>query len=177
MDAVETIKSQLSMKAVAERYGLHSARSGFINCPFHTEDTPSMKIYEQPGRGFSCFGCGKSGSVIDFVMLLFSISFRQAVMRIGMDFGIIVSNDRQSSKDIERWRRHEAEKRRQARLEHDQYQALLVEHCRLWQAKKHAEPWSDIWVEALDRIDLINYRLEELDALHQRRLSQQPSSI
>lgn len=44
-----------------------------------------MKLYDGQG-GFHCFGCGASGSVIDFVMRLFDLNFRQAVLRINADF-------------------------------------------------------------------------------------------
>ena len=76
------------MRQVAERYGFDPNRSGFIKCPFHQGDrTASLKIY--PGdKGFHCFGCGAHGSVIDFVMRLFDLSFPQAVVRLSSDFNL-----------------------------------------------------------------------------------------
>lgn len=34
-------------------------------CPFHTEKTPSFTVSKER---YKCFGCGKSGDVIDFIM-------------------------------------------------------------------------------------------------------------
>ena len=62
-------------------------------CPFHSEKTPSFHVV--PDRQiYKCFGCGKGGGAINFVMELENLSFRDAVevlaKRAGMevpDFG------------------------------------------------------------------------------------------
>jgi DNA primase catalytic core len=47
-------------------------------CPFHTEDTPSLKV--TPAKNlFHCFGCGAGGGPIDWVMKTRNVSFRHAV--------------------------------------------------------------------------------------------------
>lgn len=51
--------------------------SGFAKCPFHNEKTASMKIYKD--NRFHCFGCGKDGDVIDFVMQRDGVDFKTAV--------------------------------------------------------------------------------------------------
>ena len=57
-------------------------------CPFHSEKTPSFHVL--PDRQiFKCFGCGKGGGAINFVMELENLSFRDAVevlaKRAGME--------------------------------------------------------------------------------------------
>ena len=47
-------------------------------CPFHDDTTPSMSVDAVPGR-FTCFGCGATGDVIDYVRRLRGLSFREAV--------------------------------------------------------------------------------------------------
>ena len=37
--------------------------------------------------GFVCFGCGKKGSMIDFVMLSYHLSFKDAKKKLGLDDG------------------------------------------------------------------------------------------
>ena len=75
------IRSMLTAQQVAEHYGFEVNRSGFMKCPFHTGDrTASLKLYDGES-GFHCFGCGAHGSIIDFVMRLFDLNFRQAVSR------------------------------------------------------------------------------------------------
>lgn len=45
-------------------------RSGKIRCPFHEDRTPSLHVYDDPGRGWYCFGCGRGGSIYDLASLL-----------------------------------------------------------------------------------------------------------
>ncbi len=47
-------------------------------CPFHHEKTPSFCISQQK-QFYHCFGCGKSGDVINFIMELESLDFFDAV--------------------------------------------------------------------------------------------------
>ena len=47
-------------------------------CPFHSEKTPSFHVV--PDRQmYKCFGCGKGGGAINYVMELENLSFREAV--------------------------------------------------------------------------------------------------
>ena len=47
-------------------------------CPFHGEKTPSFHVV--PDRQmYKCFGCGKGGGAINFVMELENLPFREAV--------------------------------------------------------------------------------------------------
>lgn len=86
-ELAEEIKNRVTMRECAERYGYEPDRAGFILCPFHQENTPSFKCYDG-ARGFSCYGCGEYGSVIDFVQKLFGLTFRQAIARMDADFGL-----------------------------------------------------------------------------------------
>lgn len=46
-------------------------------CPFHADRSPSFTIYAG-GQRFQCFGCGKSGDVLDFVRLSKGVGLREA---------------------------------------------------------------------------------------------------
>ena len=55
----------------------------WTRCPFpdHPDDTPSFKV--DPATGlFHCFGCKRGGSVVDFHMLWFGISLRDAIREL-----------------------------------------------------------------------------------------------
>lgn len=54
-------------------------------CPFHAEKTPSFHVHPEKGF-FKCFGCGKSGDVIDFVAETENLSFTKAVEALGARF-------------------------------------------------------------------------------------------
>ncbi len=56
-------------------------------CPFHKEKTPSFTVNEDKGF-YHCFGCGKHGSAIDFVMETEGLSFPEAVERLAGDAGM-----------------------------------------------------------------------------------------
>src|SRR5690606_31795369 len=53
-------------------------RNHFGLCPFHEEKTPSFSV-NQEKQMFHCFGCGKGGNVITFVMEIEQISYIEAV--------------------------------------------------------------------------------------------------
>ena len=67
------VKSQVTTRQAAERYGIQVNRSGMACCPFHDDHHPSMKIDER----FYCFGCHTTGDVIDFTAKLFDLSLYQ----------------------------------------------------------------------------------------------------
>ena len=61
----------VSPRVYVERLtGAPVGRSGKVRCPFHEDRTPSLHVYEDPRRGWYCFGCGRGGSIYDFAGLL-----------------------------------------------------------------------------------------------------------
>ena len=81
--AAQVIRDSVSMDQILALYG-YTVKHGFMVCPFHGDKDPSMKIYT--GRnghsGWHCFGCGKGGSVIDFVQEHENCDFKTAVRAI-----------------------------------------------------------------------------------------------
>ena len=60
-------------------------------CPFHSEKTPSFSVSEQK-QVYHCFGCGASGSVINFVCNIENLSFVEGVKFLGDMYGIRVED-------------------------------------------------------------------------------------
>ena len=89
MNLYETIETTVTMRQVAEHYGLEVNRNGMARCPFHNDRHPSLKLNE---NYFYCFGCGVTGDVIDFVAKLFGVSSYEAAKKIAFDFGIDPDN-------------------------------------------------------------------------------------
>lgn len=81
--AAQVIRDSVDMNEILSLYG-YTAKRGFMICPFHGDTDPSMKVYT--GRnghsGWYCFGCGRGGSVIDFVQEHEGCNFRTAVRAI-----------------------------------------------------------------------------------------------
>jgi RepB DNA-primase from phage plasmid/CHC2 zinc finger len=50
--------------------GVRVGRSGKLRCLFHDDRHPSLHVYQEAGRGWYCFGCGRGGSVYDLAALL-----------------------------------------------------------------------------------------------------------
>lgn len=171
-DVAGQIKERLTAREVVEFYGFHIDRAGYIQCPFHTgDDHGSLKVYENGKTGWHCFGCGAGGSVIDFVMRLFDINFRQAVLRLNTDFNLGLTDERRTKAErsaiLEQ--RHREEQRRAAlEVEH---RALAEEHRRCWEIIKFLPPELDVngemWVhpfypEAVRALPVLEHRLDEI---------------
>ena len=68
-------------------------------CPFHQEKTPSFKV--SPARGiYKCFGCGKSGNAINFVMEQESATYPEALRIIAKRYGIPPTKFRRTARFV-----------------------------------------------------------------------------
>lgn len=119
--AVDVVKLALTAGKVAEMYGYTPNRAGFIRCPFHgggRERTPSLKLYDGQ-KGFYCYSCHASGTVIDFTMKLFDIPFFEAVKKLNADFSLGLSLDKPNRIEASRIlqeRQEEAKRREESEL-------------------------------------------------------------
>lgn len=60
-------------------------------CPFHSEKTPSFVVSEDK-QIFTCFGCGATGDVIEFVKRLNNLDFRETTERMAEEYGIEIKD-------------------------------------------------------------------------------------
>lgn len=61
-------------------------------CPFHGEKTPSFSV--SPAKQiYKCFGCGKAGDPIQFIMDIEGIGFQEAIRHLAGKYGIEVEED------------------------------------------------------------------------------------
>ena len=58
-------------------------------CPFHNEKTPSFSV-SQEKQIYHCFGCGKGGGVISFIMAIENLPFVEAVRLLAQRAGMEV---------------------------------------------------------------------------------------
>ena len=76
-------------------------------CPFHNEKTPSF--YVSPSKGiFKCFGCGKSGSAVGFVMEEEHCSYADALRYLARKYNIEIHEKEETAEDIARRQRSES---------------------------------------------------------------------
>ena len=84
----EDVKGQVSITRLLDYLQLETNRSGFMVCPFHGDNDPSLRIYPET-NSFYCFGCGAGSSVIDFYMHWSGLGFYEAVQELGKIFGLV----------------------------------------------------------------------------------------
>ena len=76
-------------------------------CPFHNEKTPSFSV--SPSKGiYKCFGCGKSGTAVGFVMEHESLSYAEALKYLAKKYHIEVVEKEESAEDIAQRQRNES---------------------------------------------------------------------
>lgn len=88
------LEDRSRIEEIAENYvRLRRAGKNLVGlCPFHSEKTPSFNIY--PGNNsYYCFGCGKGGGVINFVMDIERLDFLEAVKWLAGRAGMQLPED------------------------------------------------------------------------------------
>ena len=68
-------------------------------CPFHKEKTPSFIV--SPSKGiFKCFGCGKAGDSVRFIMEHEHYSYPEALRFLAQKYGIIIEEKEQTPEEM-----------------------------------------------------------------------------
>ncbi len=76
-------------------------------CPFHNEKTPSFSV--SPSKGiYKCFGCGKSGTAVGFVMEHESLSYVEALKYLARKYNIEVVEKEETAEDIAQRQKNES---------------------------------------------------------------------
>ena len=123
--AAQVIRDSVTMEQIITLYG-YKTKHGFMICPFHGDKDASLKVYPGTG-GWHCFGCGKGGSVIDFVMEHEGCDFRTAVVAIDKAMHMGLADPREYAY------RAEIERKKQEWL--DQYVGAINAYCDALKAK------------------------------------------
>jgi len=80
--------------------------SYFGNCPFHDERTGSFHVRPDE-KHYHCFGCGESGTAIDFVMQTEGLDFKGALESLASRFGLELQTENEDPAAAERRQRRE----------------------------------------------------------------------
>ena len=96
--AVPVIKSR-SLQDLKHRVNIHDVVARTVSlkksggnrfkglCPFHSEKSPSFHVSTDKGF-YKCFGCGKAGDILNFVMETEGLQFTEAAEALAKRFGV-----------------------------------------------------------------------------------------
>jgi DNA primase len=107
-DIIQRVRDSSDIVSVVSEYvSLKKAGSSYKGlCPFHSEKSPSFNV--SPSRHtFHCFGCGKGGNVITFVMEMEKMPFPEALRHLADKAGIVLPKAEDTSRDLEKDRQRE----------------------------------------------------------------------
>ena len=76
-------------------------------CPFHNEKTPSFSVSASKGI-YKCFGCGKSGTAVGFVMEHENMSYTEALKYLAKKYNIEVVEKEETAEEIAKRQRSES---------------------------------------------------------------------
>ena len=97
---IQELLARVDVVEVVGRYvQLKKGGANFMGlCPFHGEKSPSFSV--SPAKQFfHCFGCGKNGNAIGFLMEHAGMTFVEAVKDLAQNIGMQVPEDDASPQD------------------------------------------------------------------------------
>ena len=95
---IQELLARVDVVDIVGRYvQLKKSGANFMGlCPFHGEKSPSFSV--SPSKQFfHCFGCGKNGNAIGFLMDHAGMGFREAVQDLAQQVGMQVPDDENTS--------------------------------------------------------------------------------
>lgn len=133
---IEELKQKNNIVDIVGRYCVlkKKGKSHWACCPLpgHSEKTPSFTVNES-GQFFKCFGCGRGGDVITFVMTMENLDYVGAVRYLAENAGMPMPEDK---RDDERRRQDKNTRDRQLSLMKDTA-LFYVHNLRDERAKPH----------------------------------------
>lgn len=139
-DIVDVIGGYVELKKKGANYA--------ACCPLHKENTPSFMV--NPARGtWHCFGCGKGGNVIGFLMEHDTLTFPEAVRALGKRYGIEVEETKLTpEQEQQRMKRDSMYVINQRCAEH--FRANLLDPANKEAAEYVKNRWGERYAEEMD---------------------------
>lgn len=100
-NVIDEVLTRADIESVVGRYVLLKRSGGNLwgLCPFHSEKTPSFSV--NPAKGiYKCFGCGKGGNAISFIMEIEHLNYPEAIRHLGALYGVEIPETTSYGNDI-----------------------------------------------------------------------------
>lgn len=170
----QRVRESVRLADVLALYHLQPNRAGFLHCPFHSGDrSPSLKVYPDQNT-WHCFGCGKSGTVIDFVMEMERCSFVDALKKLDADFHLGLSDSKESYRN---YRKRLSEQRKKAKEQSAfklELQSRIAQRRALWlnlrKLKVSNHEQAQQAASLIAEVDRLDYEIQKMGGVeHWRR--------
>lgn len=106
---IESVKERMDIEEVVSDY-LSLKKKGrnlWACCPFHDEKTPSFSV--APDKNiYKCFGCGKAGDGISFIMEHDGFSYVEAIKHLAKKYGIEIVEDEATDEQLQQQNERES---------------------------------------------------------------------
>lgn len=169
MTIFQEVKQHVNARDVASFYGYKVTNKGLCICPFHNDHHPSMGI----GTYYHCFACGAKGDAISFVASLFSITNKDAALKIIDDFHLPIDTKLNTPEKKEEmahaYNIYQLEKLAMSNAKSYinrtygilcEYERLLKDWKEAYKPKDMETNWNDCFVEALKNSDRVSSHLD-----------------
>ena len=102
-NVIDEVLTRADIESVVSRYVALKRQGGNLwgLCPFHSEKTASFSI--NPAKNiFHCFGCGKGGNSIKFIMEIEHMSYPEAIRHLAGLYGVDIPDTGYSGENIQK---------------------------------------------------------------------------
>lgn len=162
----DEILNILNMKDILNKYGIE-IKKYMCHCPFHKDNSPSMKVYE---KSFYCFSCNRTGDLIEFVKQYFNLNFQEAMEKINFDFGLGLKTRGRLNKE----QLFKLQKQQEIKKKQEEYRKQLItkklikasNHYRIYNRiidNLNKEITKDNWEDKVEVIAFLQEKIELID--------------
>lgn len=160
----ERIASSVNPVEVANRLGLEVNRASRAKCCFHNGDSNNLFINNKPGGTYHCYVCNAHGDSIGLVKHLLGIGYVDAIKYLDKEFMLGVLDENASDVKIAGYNKIKQVDKYKKQQKQIEYDALLDMHRKYHQKlKEHPKSWEEMddgFIEALQNIDQVAYKID-----------------
>ena len=149
MISAKQATENITILDILHKYGYEPNGKRRIPCPIHNGKNNNFSFTD---KNFYCFKCHAKGDVIDLVTQLYNLSFKDALRKIAIDFGL--SDTRYTYRDKLKQREAEQDRERQKQIKqaaNELYLKLSVLHRELYSLYGEKSSQVQYIADVLDR--------------------------